>query len=539
MGVEDVDVEQSTIEVDEHPMRKVSTSRRKSNPVLDAHRTKVFGALFAQPTLPRFGRYIVLDMLGEGGMGVVLKGYDDELDRQVAIKVLHTESTGRHRSRLKREAQAMAKLSHPNVVQVYEVGEFDGQIFIVMELIRGRTLRAWQRNGSPRSWRECLEVYLQAGRGLAAAHTKGLVHRDFKPGNAIVDEDGRVRVLDFGLARQDEDGEVGEDSVPSLILRVRSGQQTAVPLDVSLTRTGAVLGTPAYMPPEQMAGGETSALSDQFSFCVALYEALYGERPFAGESIPELMDSILADEVREPPLGNGVPDQLRRVLMRGLSSDPHQRWPSMAKLLVKLRQMLGSVADQEIVDLRRHVDVRLGVGAWRTSTFVGAFSLLAGLYAHVFVEAPSYEFLVFSSIVPAVLVIGYIAYALRRGSVSLRSRPLSLMIRTQMSILVAMSITVAVFPWIGWAFSLPIHVTAGFVWLVFALFVGAMGVFLPLMFVPAAVFILSSALTLVCEDGLWLWWSMAGGGGLWLMGGVWYELNTRGSPSRRRRSRRR
>ncbi|MCA9712715.1 MAG: serine/threonine protein kinase, partial [Myxococcales bacterium] len=245
MGDDGETREQSALAADD-PMGRTPEEPSAGDLALEAQRAKVFGALFSKPVLRRFGRYVVLDVLGQGGMGVVLKGYDDELDRQVAIKVLHRELDQQHTARLRREAQAMAKLSHPNVVQVYEVGQIEGQTFVAMELVKGKTLRQWLEQEPRPGWKACVEVSIQLGQGLAAAHKRGLVHRDFKPGNAIVDEEGRARVLDFGLARRGEQDE--QDEPPSLIQRARTDAHAAVPLEASLTKTGAVLGTPAYMP---------------------------------------------------------------------------------------------------------------------------------------------------------------------------------------------------------------------------------------------------------------------------------------------------
>jgi predicted Ser/Thr protein kinase len=165
----------------------------------EIEQARAYEALFKRSAEPRqLGRYVVLDSLGQGGMGVVLRAYDRELDRTVALKVLHREIDEQHTQRLRREAQAMAKLSHPNVVQVYEVGEVEGQTFVAMELVKGKTLCEWMQRQPRPGWRECVELFVQVGAGLAAAHERGLVHRDFKPGNAIVDEKGRPRVLDFG-----------------------------------------------------------------------------------------------------------------------------------------------------------------------------------------------------------------------------------------------------------------------------------------------------------------------------------------------------
>jgi tetratricopeptide (TPR) repeat protein len=277
-------------------------------------------------------RYLVLGKLGQGGMGTVLKAYDESLDRAVAIKLLHSESAERHALRLKREAQALAKLSHPNIVHVYEVGESDGQWFIAMELVPGQTLRQWRDEA--RSWRDCVKVYLQAGEGLAAAHAVGLVHRDFKPDNCIVDGKGRPRVLDFGL--------VGGTTLPPNDVVSEADLQAirAGSTDVSLTSTGTVMGTPAYMPPEQMNGLEVDIRSDQFSFCVSLYEAVYGERPFAGASMMQLSAAMTTKGVRPAPRGSHVPNELRRILVRGLSIDPVLRWSSMEALLDALRPLV-------------------------------------------------------------------------------------------------------------------------------------------------------------------------------------------------------
>ncbi len=324
---------------DDLPMRALFGNSDVTKHTTDSLRTIVFGALFNEPPR-RFGRYVELDVLGRGGMGVVLECYDEELDRRVAVKKLvDPDPTGLHGARLRREAQSLAKLAHANVVQVYEVGEDEGQLFVAMELVKGRTLRYWQSEGeSPRPWTECVEVYLQAGRGLAAAHAQGLVHRDFKPSNAILDEEGRTRVLDFGLARRaDESG-----AAPCRSDRpARTNPQPAVPLEGSLTQTGAVLGTPAYMPPEQIEGKEADARSDQFSFCISLYEALYGERPYEGSTLPALMVAMTTGDVRPAPAGSTVPVALRKVLLRGLAFDPDKRWPSMESLLDALQQTLA------------------------------------------------------------------------------------------------------------------------------------------------------------------------------------------------------
>jgi tetratricopeptide (TPR) repeat protein/predicted Ser/Thr protein kinase len=286
--------------------------------------------------LPRgdaLGRYIVVDVLGRGGMGVVYSAYDPELDRKVAIKLLRWQSdTPRGtsgRSRLVREAQAMAKLSHRNVVTVHDVGELDDSVFVAMEFIDGQTLAAWidATSDPPKPWREVLDVFLEAGRGLEAAHLAGLVHRDFKPENVMVARDGRVVVLDFGLARPSSSMEA-DDGVMS-----RSGDASSSALHARLTVTGSLMGTPAFMSPEQFAGGATDARTDQFSFCVALFRAVYGHAPFAGDTIAELSSSVLGAEVVAPPRTTSVPGWVRRALLKGISRAPDDRFPSMTALL--------------------------------------------------------------------------------------------------------------------------------------------------------------------------------------------------------------
>ena len=277
----------------------------------------------------RIGRFSVLHRVGAGGMGEVLAAYDDQLDRKVAIKLVAPHVSVGSRGRVRREAQAMARVDHDNVLRVYEAGEHDGQTFIAMEYVEGQDLRAWQ-DDAPRTWQEILAVYVQAGRGLAAAHEAGLVHRDFKPHNAMIDASPplRVRVLDFGLA-----GRGGEPIVPPTTPSGERVDSFATPL----TRTGDIMGTPAYMAPEQIAGTPATAQADQFSFCVALWEALFGERPY-GESkeVAEQFANVLDGEVRPPPAGADVPGWLPSILRRGLEVDPDDRWPNMTALLDEL-----------------------------------------------------------------------------------------------------------------------------------------------------------------------------------------------------------
>ena len=290
-------------------------------------------------------------------MGEVYAAYDPELERKVAIKLLRVGSRGADsRVRLMREAQAIAKVSHPNVVIVYDVGALQDQVFIAMEFVEGHTLRYWTLE-APRAWPEILKVFTDAGRGLVAAHEKDLVHRDFKPDNVMVGSGGHVRVMDFGLARV-VNGKMAEPSSEESSIPAPSGDalgspdedidstrsltsvgnpsRSSPPLITNLTMTGEMVGTPAYMSPEQLQGRQTDASTDQFSFCVALYEALYGERPFEGKTISTLVENVLRGTVREAPAPCDVPAGIRQILLRGLRVDPKQRWPTLKALLAEL-----------------------------------------------------------------------------------------------------------------------------------------------------------------------------------------------------------
>ncbi|MCX4241395.1 serine/threonine-protein kinase [Paraliomyxa miuraensis] len=296
-------------------------------------RAKLKAQLFQVESEPlRIGRFPILGRLGQGGMGTVFSAYDEELDRKIAVKVMRAvpgSGGTQGRERLRREAQAMARLSHPNIVAVHEVGEVDRQVFIAMEFVRGSSLDAWLI-AEPRPLATVLEVFLRAGRGLAAAHEAGLVHRDFKPSNVMVGDDGQVKILDFGLAR-DSNQRGGRSEPPS------SREDAFVePHDRSLTRTGAIVGTPAFMAPEQHRGEPATAKSDQWSFCVALYSALYGIHPFPVQTLPALVAAICDGAPVEAPKDTPVPAWVRRVVLRGLSRAPAERHPSMAALLEAL-----------------------------------------------------------------------------------------------------------------------------------------------------------------------------------------------------------
>jgi eukaryotic-like serine/threonine-protein kinase len=299
------------------------------------------------------GRFIVLDVVGAGGMGLVYAAYDPELDRKIAVKVVRAAGfTGPRasagRSRLMREAQVMARLSHPNVVTVHDVGVVDDAVFIAMEFVDGVTLRTWLQGqtsdatepGASRStirmvaarrWQTVLDLFIKAGRGLAAAHEVGVIHRDFKPDNVLVGRDGRVKVLDFGLAKGWEAAEA--EAVDGLAAPEGPAREVAEDSQV-----GTVLGTPAYMAPEQHEGKPCDARADQFSFCVALWEGLYGARPFAGKTPTDIAEATWRGEVQPVPRDSRVPRWLHRVLLRGLACEPNMRYPDMRRLLAELER---------------------------------------------------------------------------------------------------------------------------------------------------------------------------------------------------------
>jgi len=281
------------------------------------------------------GRYTFVRKLAEGGMGEVYIAYDEELDRRVAMKLLRRAvPSAAEQQRMHREAQALARLSHPNVVQVYDVGHHGEQLFVTMELVVGADLRRWLR-AAKRGWREVLEVMLQAGEGLAAAHQAGLIHRDIKPDNILVGDDGRVRMADFGLARS----EVTLTDPVELPVRP-SDEERSSWLDTPLTENGQILGTPAYMAAEQFLGAQPDVRSDVFSFCVVLYEGLFGQRPFPGRDWQEIAVATHAGHYTPPACDPPVPAWLTRTIARGLLPDPKLRHPSLAALLLELRRPL-------------------------------------------------------------------------------------------------------------------------------------------------------------------------------------------------------
>ncbi len=296
-----------------------------------------------EPEAPRVARYRLRRPLGAGGLGVVYAALDPELGREVAIKLIRLRSTkSRGFDRLRREATALARVSDPHVVGVFDVGRYDVRrqdmartagwptdvprvgIYIVMELVSGMELRRWLE--TPREHDAVVRTFRDAGRGLAAAHAAGVVHRDFKPANVLVDDDGRVKVIDFGLAQWlhvDPTSSDVDDESPRDVLR-----------SSSVTMTGTIMGTPVYMAPEQHRGDPVDARSDQYGFCIAFVEALCGERPFPGSTVAELSEA--KHQQRLTPRVANIPPGLRRVLERGLALDPAARWPSMTALLEQL-----------------------------------------------------------------------------------------------------------------------------------------------------------------------------------------------------------
>jgi serine/threonine protein kinase/tetratricopeptide (TPR) repeat protein len=373
---------------------EVSISPMSSN----VRKAQVRAALFHKVEPVRIGRFTLLERLGAGSMGEIYAAYDDQLDRRVALKLVRhgSDLTAKADDLLLREAQALAQVSHSNVVHIYEVGTHDGRLFIAMELIRGQTLTRWLESAAqlprPLRQREILRRFIAAGRGLEAAHAAGVAHRDFKPDNVVVGEDGRVCVVDFGLARvlvgdatqreptptptptptmdeaalradtafthgetarlepaversaSDAAGAAGRRALPGAYDEpppelatdpIIGGRKLSAA--VRLTRTGTVMGTPRFMSPEQIRGRVADHRSDQFSFCVALYHALYGEFPFpfTGNAPHELLDSIETG-LTGFEHSAGLVARVRKALCRGLSVEPSQRFASMGELLCAL-----------------------------------------------------------------------------------------------------------------------------------------------------------------------------------------------------------
>ncbi len=310
------------------------------------------------------GRYRIRDRVGAGGMGVVYRGRDPELHRDVAIKLLRPNRAAgpvaqQQRSRLLREARAMAQLNHPNVIPVFDVGEHGDGLFVAMQFVGGPNARQWHRERAP-SWRRVLGVYRAAGRGLAAAHAAGLVHRDFKPDNVIVGDDGRVRVLDFGLARAMAEMGTGEHGE-----RDAAGEAA---WSEAVTSAGTVVGTPMYMAPEQLAGASVDARTDQYAFCISLYEGLYGRMPFVARSRRELAQAKIDHALVAPPADSPVPVQLFRIIERGTKPAPSDRFAGMPDVLRRLRQI---AEDKPTKPRRAGVYVAAGVGLLLAGAWLG------------------------------------------------------------------------------------------------------------------------------------------------------------------------
>lgn len=304
----------------------------EAEPVIPPSSSNPVPAWLRQPQA--VGRYQPVEVLGAGGMGIVYLARDTQLNRRVALKVTSHDVSRASVLRLLREAQVMARLSHRNVVAVHDVGLWQQHVFVAMEYVEGGTLARYLLEGE-RSWPEILDKFVQAGQGLAAAHFAGIAHRDFKAENVLLTASGEARVADFGLAC----ALAGDDETPSSTSeKIESRPDVQDALRARLTRVGTVMGTLAYMAPEQLRGSATDHRADIWSFCAALYEALYCELPFPGRTPNEVLRHIELNSIRRPPANSQVPRWLRRVLITGLNPDPEKRIPSMDALLTALER---------------------------------------------------------------------------------------------------------------------------------------------------------------------------------------------------------
>jgi serine/threonine protein kinase len=336
----------------------------------------------------RVGRYVVRNRLGRGGMGVVWGAYDSLLGRRVALKLVrHRDDVEGLESnvseRLRREAQALARLSHPNVVSLYDVGTSEQGDYLALELVPGIDLEQWMHKAT-RGWKAIVDVFVQAGRGLAAAHVAGLIHRDFKPANVIVGPQGHVTVVDFGLARSTElDTTLGSDPRATRhaddddgpVEGERTAAEDAALLSTRLTGTNMIVGTRGYMSPEQLLGYSVGPRADQFSFCVALFEALYGVRPYPGNNALETANAYAKRELVLPSDRRGVPRRVHEVIVRGLQIDADDRFPSMDALLSALGRAVPG----------RRTKLRLLAALAVTAALSGS----AGAWAHQVLAQPA------------------------------------------------------------------------------------------------------------------------------------------------------
>lgn len=408
--VEDGERTQSDLELDRGLRRMVAgaKSEEAQSGLHQGSRRRVAAMLFgeeldadeesaplaAEPQIEQIHRYEVRSLIGSGAMGRVFEAYDPQLARQLAIKVLHPgySDEAKARARIVREAQALARLSHPNVIQVYDVGDSEVGFFIAMEWVPGKTLREVVRSSDPRQWRCMMDYFLAAGEGLAAAHAAKLVHRDFKPENVIVGNDDRVRVLDFGLARPLGHANMGPATLGGPEPEDGQPKEAAKKL-LGLTQTGAMIGTPIYMAPELYKGGVADAKSDQFAYCVALFDALYRQRPFDGNNVEAYAKAVVAGAFCPPSLevGSDQPESLLEIIQKGLSLDPDKRYATMAELLSALREAIA-IPIPAARRRRRNFAVLLGAclltavvvsqlrgGEWLPGEFLAHFGLQAAV----------------------------------------------------------------------------------------------------------------------------------------------------------------
>jgi serine/threonine-protein kinase len=361
----------------ESPTFVEPSSRR----IISAGKPSPSSPTLARAELPdgaRLGRYVILRHIAAGGMGDVYVAYDESLDRKVAIKLLRSSDFSEWS--LRREAQALARLSHPNVVQVYDIGHHQGQPFVAMEFVSGVTLSEWLTS-KVRPPNDILRMFIQCGRGLVAAHESGLVHRDFKPANVVVGDEGRARVLDFGIVTGPSVDPASSPDLDSL-----------------------KAGTPQYMSPEQLIGEQATAASDQFSFCVSLYRALYGQRPFLGEKLAELQANVVGGKIQTPPSGK-APDWVTPILTRGLAREASARHPSLAALLSAIEARLPQSPG---LDPNASRSARRLVAA--TIILVAAFLLAGARFLGMFATVTPRDLLVVPSAVLVITATGAIVF---------------------------------------------------------------------------------------------------------------------------------